>query len=115
MPTLVHTVKPLDLVHRLRRVLTSVQLDCQCRTMLDGALDRFSKLESREGLHSARRQRDWISGQLSYLADLDEISELESDHTVFEELARLFDEIGLAAAEAARAIREARPETLAEM
>jgi hypothetical protein len=113
MPTLVRTVEPLGLVDQLRRVLTSVQLDCQCRTTLNGMLEQFSSLDCRErlreSLHIARRQRDWISCQLSYLADLDEISELENDHTVFEELALLFDEIGIAAAEAARAIRAARP------
>lgn len=107
----VHTSEPAELVHRLRRALSLVQLDCQCRATLDGALAHFSTLECREqlreSLHHARGQRDWIAAQLSYLADLDETSELERDHTVFAELALLFDGIGVAAAEAARAIRAA--------
>jgi hypothetical protein len=113
MPTFSHPAQPADLVHRLRRALSLVQLDCQCRTTLDGALDRLSSVEYRgqlrESLQHARRQRDWIASQLSYLADLDEITELESDQTVFEELALSFDEISAVAAEAAQSIREAQP------
>ncbi|WP_119390765.1 hypothetical protein [Taklimakanibacter lacteus] len=108
------TPASLDLVHQMRRILTSAQLDCQCRATLDVALNRFSDIQCRERLReslcNARRQRDWISGRLPYLADLDEISEHECDRTIFEELALMFDEIGAAAAEAARAIREAQRE-----
>lgn len=100
-----------DLVSRLRRDLSAVELDCDCRTMLDSALDRFSAFEQRRrlrtALQNARRQRDWIAAQLYFLAELDDITEHETDHTVFEEMALLFDEIATAAGEAALAIREA--------
>jgi hypothetical protein len=99
-----------ELVSRLRRDLSAVQLDCDCRTRLHSALDRFSVFEERRrlrtGLQHARRQRDWIAAQLAFLAELDEITDHETDRTVFEEMALLFDEIGIAAGEAALAIRE---------
>jgi hypothetical protein len=103
--------QPEDLLHRLRRVLSLLHLDCECRETLDGALDRFSGLESRRQLKTAlaqaRRHRDWISAQLGFLADLDDITEQESDDSVFEEMAMLFDEISTAATRAAKAIRVA--------
>ena len=99
-----------DLISRLRRDLSAVELDCDCRTVLDSALDRFSAFEERRrlrtGLQHARRQRDWIAAQLAFIAELDEITDHETDRTVFEEMALLFDEIGTAAGEAALAIRE---------
>jgi hypothetical protein len=108
MPTLAPDAG--DLVSRLRRDLSTVQLDCVCRTNLNSALDRFSAHEHRRRLHmgleDARRHRDWIAAQLAFLAELDEITEGERDGTVFEERALLFDEICAAAAAAAVAIRE---------
>ena len=99
-----------DAVDRFRRVLTGISLDCECRATLDGALDRFSAFERRrqlrDGVQQARRQRDMIASQLHFLAELDEVTEREVDRTVFEEIALLFDEIGVLAADAARAIRE---------
>ncbi len=99
-----------DTVDRFRRVLTGVALDCKCRAALDGVLDRFSAFERRrllrDGLRQARFQRDKIASQLRLLAELDEINEREADRSVFEELALLFDEIGVSAAKAARSIRE---------
>lgn len=98
-----------DVALRLRRVLSSVELDCHCRTKLDEALDRFSALESRHqrriGLREARHHRDWIVAQLSFLADIDDITDRESDSTVFAEMALLFEEIAGQATEAARALR----------
>ncbi len=100
-----------DLVSRLQRVLLAVDLDCSCRTRLDGALNRFSSLEYRrqirKALAAAREHKDQIIARLAFLAELDEITESESDQTVFEEMALLFDEISIAAAEAAVAIRDA--------
>lgn len=100
-----------DLVSRLRRDLSTIEIDCACRTTLDSALDRFSVLERRRRLHmgleDARRHRDWIAAQLAFLAELDEITERESDDTVFEEMALLFDEIVATAGAAALTIREA--------
>jgi hypothetical protein len=99
-----------DLVSRLRRDLSTVEIDCACRTTLDSALNRFSAREHRHrlltALADARRHRDWIAAQLGFLAELDDITERESDSTVFEEMALLFDEIVAAAGAAALAIRE---------
>lgn len=99
-----------DLVSRLRRDLSGVHLDCDCRKRLDSALDRFSAFEERRrrgtALQDARRRRDWIAAQLAFLVELDEITDHETDHTVFEEMALLFDEISTAAGEAALAIRQ---------
>ncbi|CAN1724869.1 conserved protein of unknown function [Hyphomicrobium sp. 1Nfss2.1] len=105
------TNQPGDLLNRLRRILSSLHLDCECRETLDGALDRFSNFESRRELRDAlaqgRRQRDWIYAQLGFLADLDDITEFEADESVFEEMAMLFDEVGAAARGAAKSIRQA--------
>jgi len=99
-----------DLSLRLHRVLSSAELDCECRTKLDQALDRFSVLEARRQLRSAlkeaRHRRDLIADQISYLADIDEITENETDISVFKELALLFDEIADQADKAADALRE---------
>jgi hypothetical protein len=113
MSTLVHSEQTTDLVSRLRRVLAAVDLDCGCRTTLDGVLNRFTSLEyrrqMRQALASAREQKDQIIARVAFLAELDEITIRESDQTVFEEMALLFDEIGAAAAEASNAIRFAKP------
>lgn len=109
MPVLSLTTPPEDLFHRLRRILSSLHMRCECRETLDGVLDRFSDLERkrelRRALADARRRRDWIAAQLSFLADLDDITEHETDESVFEEMAMLFDEISAAATDAAKAIR----------
>ena len=113
MSTLVHATQTTDLVSRLRRVLAAVDLDCGCRTTLEGALIRFTSLEyrrqMRKAIATARDQKDQIIARLAFLAELDEITIRESDQTVFEEMALLFDEIGASAAEAAKAIRFASP------
>lgn len=115
---LTKTIEPprhIDLSLRLHRMLSSAQLDCQCRTKLDEALDRFSVLENRRqlrnGLKETRHRRNMIVDQLSYLADIDEITEDETDLTVFQEMALLFDEIANQAGKAADVLREM--ETLA--
>ncbi len=102
--------EPDILVCRLRRILLSAQLSCQCRTSLDEALARFLVLETRRllrrSLREARSQRDWIASQLLLLVELNEITEHETDQTVFEEMVLLFDGIESAAAAASRALRE---------
>src|SRR5262245_57387538 len=99
-----------DVVSRLRRDLSTIEIDHASRTTLDSALKRFSALEQRRRLHTAladaRRHRDWIAAQLAFLAELDDITEREDDSTVFEEMALLFDEIVAAAGAAALTIRE---------
>ncbi|MCB1486322.1 MAG: hypothetical protein KDJ88_02570 [Bauldia sp.] len=99
-----------DTVSRLRRVLSSVRLDCLCRATLDDALDRFLVLEHRRRLRGdlldARRRRDWIATQLTFLADLDDLDEREVDKTVFAEMALLFEGIAAEAAKTAQAFGE---------
>jgi len=108
---LVDTSHPEQVFHRLRRVLSSLYQHCECGEKINGALDRFEDLEQmralRAALEEARRQRDWIGAQLSFLSDLDDINEHEADQTVFEEMAMLFDEVTEAAARAAKIIRTA--------
>jgi hypothetical protein len=109
MRALLNTAETTDLVRRLRRVLLAVDLDCQCRASLEGALNRFTSLEyrrqRRKALADAREHRDEIIARLAFLAELDEVTEGEADATIFEEMAILFDEIGDASASAANAIR----------
>lgn len=111
MPTLAYSSDTMDLVTRLRRVLTGTDLDSSCRATLDGALERFTALEyrrqMRKAIAEAREQRDEIIARLAFLAEIDEITEHEADRSVFGEVVLLFDEIGTAAADAARAIRAA--------
>ncbi len=109
MPALARSSETNDLVLRLRRVLSGVDLDCQCRVTLEGALNRFTALEYRrhvrKALAGAREQRDQIVARLAFLAEIDELTEQEPDRSVFAEVAMLFDEIGAAASEASMAIR----------
>ena len=110
MTKIVKSPRQSDLSLRLHRVLSSAELDCECRTKLDQALDRFSALETRRqlrsGLKEARHRRNLIADQISYLADIDEITENESDLSVFKEMALLFDEIANQADKAAEVLRE---------
>jgi len=108
---LIDTSHPEHVFHRLRRVLSSLYQHCDCREKITGALDRFEDLEQmrelKTALAEARRQRDWVGAQLSFLTELDEITEHETDKTVFEEMAMLFDEVADAATRAAKIIRTA--------
>lgn len=110
MPVLVYSSPDAeDLVSRLRRVISTVDLNCRCRTRLEGALDRFTALEhrrqARKAIAGAREQRDQIIARLAFLAEIDELTEQEADTSVFSETATLFDEIAAAAGDAARSIR----------
>lgn len=99
-----------ELIGRLRRILLPEQLDCPCRETLAGALERFDTLEhrreARRSLAEARDHKDRIVALLSFLSDLDALTETESDRTVFEEMALLFLEIGRSAEAGAAALRE---------
>lgn len=86
---------------RIRAVIRTVDLDCECREKLDLALHRFEVLEQRRTLrdliHDARRQSEQIAAMLDLLRELDDIRVEERDGSVFEELALLFDAIAAAA------------------
>lgn len=100
----------LDLIARLQIVLTRADLDCGCRALLNGALDRFFDFEarrlSRRALMRARDHKARVFAILELLSDLDQLTEVEEDRTVFPEMALLFDEIGCSAAAAAEALRD---------
>jgi len=103
----------LDLIARLQIVLTRTDLDCSCREILSGALERFSDLEarrlSRRSLLCARDHKDRVAAILALLSELNQLTENETDRTVFEEMALLFDEIGHSAAVGAAALRDIDP------
>ena len=98
-----------DLTSRMRRLLLAVNDGSGNSAALNGAIARFTSLESkrarRRALADAREQKDEIVARLAFLAELDEITERESDISVFGEIALLFDEISAAAAAAASAVR----------
>jgi hypothetical protein len=94
---------------RIRNVISTVQLDCDCRQRLNDALDRFLEQERYRGdrrwLQEARQQRTAISAMLDLLGELEEISWLETDRTAFGEIAHIFDDVAQAAHAGARAMR----------
>lgn len=100
----------MTVVRRLATLMKDVQLDCGCRSRLDEALARFAALEERRAacqhLASARRQRERISAILFFLQDLDEVVATESDHSVYLDLALLFDDIETTAKSGAYAMRQ---------
>jgi hypothetical protein len=97
------------LIGRLRNVLLPAELDCRCRETLAGALERFSLLEqrrlSRRRLTQARDHKERIAALLSFLSELDQMTETESDRSVFNEMALLFLEIARSAQAGAVALR----------
>jgi hypothetical protein len=98
-----------ELIGRLRRVLQPEGLDCACRETLDGALERFDQLErrreARRHLTDARDHKLRIEALLSFLTDLDTLTEAEADRSVFEEMALLLVEIARSAEAGAAALR----------
>lgn len=100
----------LDLLSRLRSVLTRADIDCDCRERLSGALDRFSDLEARRltkrSLIRARDHRNRIAAILALMSEINQLTESEKDRSVFLEMALLFDEISHSAAVASSALRD---------
>jgi len=87
---------------RVRAVLEPLELDCRCRSKLDDALERFEFLENcrqvRALILDGRNQAERIAALLELVSELDTIGIDESDLGVFDEIASLFADIGLAAA-----------------
>jgi hypothetical protein len=104
------TTDSLDLARRMRAVLSGANLDGHCLEMLRSAFDRFLDLETRRMskrlLTGVRHQKQRIAALLGLLSDLDQITETETDHTVFVEMALLFEEISRTATVAAASLRE---------
>lgn len=100
----------VDMVARVSAILSSVELDCACRSKLDHVLRRFADLEQqrrgRQLIADARAQAIRITSLLEYLRELDEIATSEPDVSVFAEIACLFDDISEAANTGAKSIRQ---------
>lgn len=111
MPKIAVATDPSDLISRLQRLIQTVEMDPASTAALAGALARFSSLEHRrsrrKALADAREQKDSIIARLAFLSELDEITDRETDSSIFEEIALLFDEIATAGAYGAIAIRSA--------
>ncbi|MGO4558210.1 hypothetical protein [Mesorhizobium sp. 2RAF21] len=99
-----------DVIARLTAVTKNVRLDCECRSRLDEALDRFAALERRRAklgnLSNACGQRRKIEAILLFLQDLDDLKATEADHSVYNDIAFLFEDIATAALEGAWAMRQ---------
>jgi hypothetical protein len=100
----------LALVKRMQTVFTGSNMDGHCREMLRSAVDRFLALEARRLsttlLTRARDRKERIAAILTLLSELNQVTEDESDRSVFEELALLFDEISSTAVAGSAALRE---------
>ena len=98
-----------DVIARLQTVLAHAGLDCDCQTTIRSAIDRFSSLErqrqARRRLAMALYQKQRITAILELLRELQQITPLEPDRTVFIEMALLFEDIAAAAEEAALNLR----------
>lgn len=101
------------LISRLRRTVSTIDLDPRSRDALVRAFDRFAALEQRRELRaalaSAREQRDQIVRFLGLLAELDDLTDREQDRSAFVEVALLFRAIEKCATEGAAAIANIMP------
>ena len=99
-----------DLANRLTAVLSGVDLDCACRERLIEALSSFNAMERmrqrRARLNDARNQVAGILSLLDLLGELDSVGFQESDRSVFEEIAHLFDNVAQAARRGAADMRD---------
>lgn len=95
---------------RLAAVIKNLPLDCDCRRRLDDALERFAALEerrnAREHVANALRQRERIEAILVFLKDLDDLTAIEADRSVYAEIALLFEDIATFAREGSDAMRK---------
>lgn len=95
-------------IRRIRTVIDTVELDCECRARLDDALARFGALEQqrirRQQLALARQHRERIKAILDFLQEVDHLMVNEPDRSVYGELALLFEEISVIATEGAAAM-----------
>ena len=95
-------------IRRIRTVIDSVELDCECRARLNEALGRFNALEQqramRQQLVLARQHRERIKAILDFLQEVDDLMISETDRSVYVELALLFEEVAAIAVEGAAAM-----------
>lgn len=97
------------LMNRLQAVLAHTDLDCECKETVRTAIERFTSFEqrrlTRRFMATARDHKERIVAILSLLQELNQITEIESDRTVFTEMALLFDDIASSASAAAKSLR----------
>lgn len=100
---------PDALVDRIRSIIGTVALDCDCRQRVNDALGRFAQMEqqreTRRHLLSSRHHRATIAALVDLLAELDEISWQEADRGVFVEFASVFEDIAIHAHRGAEDLR----------
>lgn len=98
-----------QLAQRIRNLIGTVALDCNCRQRVNDALQRFITQEQqrcdRNCLMDARQQRASIAALVDLLGELEEVSWQEGDRSVFAELTHIFDDIARAAALGSAALR----------
>ena len=99
-----------DVISRIEAVLSQIDLDCSCRERLFSALQSFASIERlrerRMYLQDARSQVAAILSILDLLGELDVIGLQEKDHTVFLEVAHLFEDVAEAAERGAEDMRK---------
>ena len=97
------------LMNRLQAVLAHTDLDCECKEIVRKAIDRFASLEqrrvARHCMATARDHKERIAAILALLQELNQITEIEPDRTVFTEMAMLFEDIAASAESAASSLR----------
>ena len=100
---------PDALVGRIRSIISTVALDCDCRQRVNEALVRFIEMEgqrkTRRHLLSSRHHRAAIAALVDLLVELETISWQETDRSVFAEFAHLFDDIAQHALSGAEELR----------
>lgn len=91
-----------QLTRRIRNLIGTVALDCDCRQRVNDALQRFMTQEQqrhdRQCLLTARQHRASIAALVDLLGELEDVSWQEGDRSVFAELAHIFDDIARMAA-----------------
>lgn len=100
---------PDALAGRIRSVIATLALDCDCRQRVNEAIGRFVEMEgqreTRRHLLSSRHHRSAIAALAELLAELETISWQETDRSVFAEFAHLFDDIAQHALRGAEDLR----------
>ncbi|WP_244489007.1 hypothetical protein [Devosia sp. Root635] len=103
------------LTRRIRNLIGTVALDCDCRQRVNDALQRFAAQEQhrhdRQCLMDARQQRASIAALVDLLGELEEVTWQEGDRSVFAELAHIFDDIARMAAQGSAAMQMISRET----
>lgn len=100
----------IEVVSRLAIIIRNAKLDCECRLRLDETVTRFVAFERRRmlrrNLFGARTRRDRIEALLVFLKELDDMESAEPDHSVYKEIALLFEDIANAARQGADLMRQ---------